>query len=83
MKAGARGRPVTMYLEASPQRASAPFKESMDGVGEVISPDFCLTIPMRLGEVSDPSFDHRPEKAWSEDKKYVERNKYVEPEINT
>ena len=30
-------------LLASPHRASAPFKESMDGVGDVISPDFCLT----------------------------------------
>lgn len=32
-------------LEASPHRARAPLRESMEGVGDVISPDFCLTIP--------------------------------------
>ena len=30
-------------LLASPQSAKAPFKESIEGVGDVISPDFCLT----------------------------------------
>lgn len=29
----------------SPHSAKAPLRESMDGVGDVISPDFCLTIP--------------------------------------
>jgi len=43
-------------LLASPHRASAPFKESMDGVGDVISPDFCLTMPRLTGpdKVADP-----------------------------
>jgi hypothetical protein len=27
------------------QRARAPLRLSMEGVGELISPDFCLTIP--------------------------------------
>ena len=30
-------------LLPSPQRARAPFRESIEGVGDVISPDFCLT----------------------------------------
>lgn len=30
---------------SSPHRANAPFRESIEGVGELISPDFCLTIP--------------------------------------
>ena len=30
-------------LLASPHKARAPFNESIDGVGDVISPDFCLT----------------------------------------
>ena len=33
-------------LLASPQSASAPLRESMEGVGEAISPDFCLTMPL-------------------------------------
>jgi hypothetical protein len=28
------------------QRARAPLRLSMEGVGELISPDFCLTIPL-------------------------------------
>ena len=37
---------VSCSLLGSPQRASAPVRESMEGVGEVaISPDFCLTMP--------------------------------------
>lgn len=32
-------------LLPSPHRARAPFRESIEGVGDVISPDFCLTIP--------------------------------------
>ena len=30
-------------LLASPHKARAPFNESIEGVGDVISPDFCLT----------------------------------------
>jgi len=43
-------------LLASPQSAKAPFKESIEGVGDVISPDFCLTMPRRTGpdKVADP-----------------------------
>ena len=33
------------WSPASPHRTRAPFRESMEGVGELISPDFCLTIP--------------------------------------
>jgi hypothetical protein len=43
-------------LLASPQSAKAPFNESIEGVGDVISPDFCLTMPRRTGpdNVADP-----------------------------
>lgn len=34
------------------QRASAPLRESMEGVGDVISPDFCLTIASRTTPVN-------------------------------
>jgi hypothetical protein len=37
----------------SPQRASAPLSESMEGVGDAISPDFCLTMPVTAGAAGD------------------------------
>jgi len=43
-------------LLASPHKARAPFNESIEGVGDVISPDFCLTMPRLTGpdKVADP-----------------------------
>ena len=39
-------RPWSLF--ASPQSAKAPFNESIEGVGDVISPDFCLTCTFVL-----------------------------------
>jgi len=43
-------------LLPSPHKARAPFRESIEGVGDVISPDFCLTMPRLAGpsKVDDP-----------------------------
>lgn len=43
---------------SSPHRARAPLRESIEGVGELISPLFCLTIPSETS--ATPGFLYIP-----------------------
>ena len=43
-------------LLPSPHKARAPFRESIEGVGDVISPDFCLTWDIMSSDLIYPVY---------------------------